>query len=252
MKGSLDGLCRRAPDLLRRRTRLVWRVALREFSRSIRRRLSGPNGPHVLLHGEHVWISALFVECERAVDDHADVRRRVFGDRADERSWLRRHFDEHLGFVRRLVDASFREQAEHHRAGGEDVCAVVYVSAPDLLGRHIRQGAEHRSEARLDRVVHARRPRDAEVEQFCAAGMQDKDVVEFDVAMNDALAVDGCEDIEDFIDHGQHFVDREPVQAFGAVREGFAFEQLHHEEGQAVVGGTHRKHFDGAWMAESA
>ena len=81
--------------------------------------------------------------------------------------------------------------------------------------------------------------------------VREEEVRRLDVAVDDALLVGGGEDVERLLGVAQHLADGELADALGAVAERLADEQLHHQEGRAVLGHVDVADLHGARVTEA-
>ena len=216
----------------------------------MRRLVPGANGAHVGLHGRRLGVPVEPRERERAIDDEPDLAPGVRRDRGELGRGERRHLHDHVRLAVRLVDAPPRDEPEHRHAECEQIRARVDVLAEDLLGRHVRERAEHRPGLRVERrrgaLAHAR---DAEVEHLEPAVGHDEQVVGLDVAVDDPLCVRRREHVEELVGEAQEIGQRHGA-LLGARREALALEQLHHEERRAVLGDVDVVDLDGAGVTK--
>ena len=98
------------------------------------------------------------------------------------------------------MDAALGDEPEHRGADREDVGAPVDLEALHLLGRHVGDGAERRARPRVHRLGRAlAHAGDAEVEHLEPPVLLDEEVVELDVAVDDALVVRRREHVEQLV-----------------------------------------------------
>ena len=190
------------------------------------------------LHRACVGVTLVLVEIERAVDDRRELQRRP-GHRTAQRACRPRGGIHHpfvvgLAFVDRLA----REQIEERRPHRPEVGARIDLrpAAERLLGRHVARRAEDHAGAGALGGGVLPQARDAEVEHLYAPFRRPEQVVRLDVAVNDTLRVRRFEHREQLLADPDGLPGREPsADRVGAVGDGLALEQLHHEEGRALV-----------------
>ena len=130
------------------------------------------------------------------------------------------------------------QHLEQHHTQREEVRPRIHSVTPNLLGRHVAGGADDHAGERLRRRLHRRRfrhlqLRDAEVQDLDAAVGREKEVVGFQIAMDDAARVRGGEAAGRLQDDGNSLIDRQRALV-DAAAQAFAVEAFGHEERQAA------------------
>ena len=165
---------------------------------------------------------------------HDDVKRRRQGRHALRHR--RRVLVQHLVDQRRRRPAEgplAGEQLVQDHAAGIEVAAAVDGFSGELLGRHVRHGAEHRPELReLGRVEAG----DAEIGDLHAAVVEQDDVAGLDVAVDDAALVRMLQRGEELGHHAAGLGEREaPARVEQALQVATAH-QLHRDERRIGAG----------------
>ncbi len=136
------------------------------------------------------------------------------------------------------MDPTARDEAEHRGADREKIGSAVDLVhlAERLLRSHVRRRPDRRAHSRLETARHeVAHAGDAEVEDLHASIAREKDVVGFEVAVDDVFRVAGGQHVENRVRPGQEIADVDglPVRARG---ERLPLQELHHEERGAVLG----------------
>ena len=199
-------------------------------------------------------VAAVTLEGERAIDDLRDLGRDVGEHRLQRRRALLHRREEAVVALWLVVHEASGERAEHDRAHREQIGARVDVVglAARLLGRHVRRGAHDRAGRRV-RVTELgiAQARETEVEHLDLPIFQREQVGRLDVAVDDALAVRGAEDVERLIGHREHVGRAQrTARADEPTLQRLALEQLHHEEHRSVVGLVVVEHADRAGVID--
>ena len=143
-------------------------------------------------------------------------------------------------YARRRGGDKGRRARQHfvkHRAETVDIRARVEGFGAALFRRHVIRRAHHHAGLRQRHVAgEVAQLGDAEVEHFRGlvfavfAGRQNDDVVGFDVAVNDVVAMRCADAIADFAHQGDGAVDGEPLLLLKQVAQRDAGDQFHDDE----------------------
>ncbi len=142
-----------------------------------------------------------------------------------------------------------RQHLADHDAQREDIRAGIDRLTAHLLGRHVSNGAEQHAGAgqlccghrRLRRigargvVVHVDKLGEPEVENLDAAVPREKQVLWFQVAVDDALRVSGGKSLRDLLRPFESLSLRDCAGLDQARAQGLAVEQLRHDERHASL-----------------
>ncbi len=144
-----------------------------------------------------------------------------------------------------------RGQREHRRPDRPEIGLRVDLVAlgHGVLGRHEGGRAEHHARLGGVRVRHVAQPGDAEVEHLERAPRREHQVAGLDVPVNEPAGVRGREHVEELkSDAGDERQGQPPALALPDGLDRLPLEQLHDEEGPAVVGDVVVEHGDRARM----
>jgi hypothetical protein len=205
-------------------------------------RLVAEERADVALHRCGVGVATLAVPGEGAIDDEGEVLGEVGGDGAKGGRGLGGDLEEQLELGVGEVDVAPGEGAKEGSADGVEVGAAVEVAeAHDLLGGHEGGGPEDGAGLGGDpagRVAAAiADASDAKVEDLEAPIGEEKEVIGLEVPVDDPCRMGGDEDVEEAIGEAQQGVDGGAPLLVEEVLERVAFEELHDEERQALLGG---------------
>jgi membrane-associated protein len=150
------------------------------------------------------------------------------------------------------VQPTLGKEPEHRCAHREQVCTGVNLGAKDLLGRHIRRGAELRPGSGLelegDPRAHAC---DTEIENLEPSVRLDEKVIGLDVAVDNSLGVGRHEHVEQLVHEAQQHLDGHPSGLPRELGERRPFEELHHEKRSAVLGHVNVANLDRTWVLQA-
>ena len=199
--------------------------------------------------------STLSFEGERAIDDAGDALIQIWTHHRERPRRLRGRLNDDLLRVLPLVHQPAGEKREHRGAHRPEVRPSVDLLrlCERLLGRHVRRRPHHHAGG--GRVVVGARSlahaRDSEVEHLERPVPKDEQVGRLDVAMHDALRVRGCEDVEQLLGDGEDGRERQlSSELLLQCVDANAVEQLHDEEGRAVLRHVIVEHRDRAGMVD--
>jgi hypothetical protein len=147
------------------------------------------------------------------------------------------------------VDELAREQVPQRGAHAEHVGPRVHLGRPPQrqLGRHEGGSAEEDASRRGGHAGLVLNAGDAEVEHLEHPFGREKQIVGFDVPVDDPAGVGRGEHIEELVAEGEHLATGQATaEALRASLQGLPAQQLHHEERRAVLGDVVVEHAHGA------